>query len=648
MNNARCLGICLAAIALLATVGAPARTASANWEGAIANPSTFYARWSYVPDFDQRRALLPNLGRMYCVPTSYMNWMAYIAHHGYPGVNPPGDHTIYYWHSSTPFNAMTGWLYDLGLLMGTHEFDGTKSDDAVNGFNFWMNNKGFSYLIYRYGASENFIPRHGHISDWTLNKCPVVMGVGWYSRSVLPPGFPQHIDLVVREGGHAVSLVEVARSGLNRTIGIRDPASDNSGQPFGLGIQSPATTESYAVVAEQVYLNGVGIRMMDTIDSYGSAILDGYTVIVPLFGLTTVDDRLKLGIYTPNPWNWDPAPQLKEIDLGLSLPVLEARVIPGTPEACVMTPGYLDITGARIPARTYRVDLLTEEVTEIAPFDDATEMIFGRDRRMYIMDGRNLRCINIDADPPVEEASAVIGGDPNAIAYNDADDTVLVHSPGLGRLFAFDQPLSSDSAEFWDLPPDEIVLEGDTLLAVDPAGDTVFMTSQGSQALYVLTLGEGGAVEVAPIMEGSISNPQALSIGDDRTIYIAQDGLLRVYPPDPIDGGWFPDPSSPFWGLAVEGPFELPCSRTNVDPPDPTDPAFFNVLPTEFAQGEVDCIHADGDESGVIDFGDLTITLSNWGDDYTPGTGPGDADANGVVEFNDVTELLSKWLQTCP
>src|SRR5262249_46961589 len=50
----------------------------------------FYVQ--HVPDFDQRRQNTPTVpglpgdGSMYCVPTSMLNWCAYISNHGYPNV----------------------------------------------------------------------------------------------------------------------------------------------------------------------------------------------------------------------------------------------------------------------------------------------------------------------------------------------------------------------------------------------------------------------------------------------------------------------------------------------------------------------------------------------------------------------------------
>src|SRR5688500_13820307 len=62
---------------------------------------------SHVPDFDQRRAAgsgivgLPADGGMYCVPTSAVNWMAYLANHGFPAFDPGAGN----WEVSPPANT---------------------------------------------------------------------------------------------------------------------------------------------------------------------------------------------------------------------------------------------------------------------------------------------------------------------------------------------------------------------------------------------------------------------------------------------------------------------------------------------------------------------------------------------------------------
>lgn len=56
----------------------------------------------------------------------------------------------------------------------------------------------------------------------------------------------------------------------------------------------------------------------------------------------------------------------------------------------------------------------------------------------------------------------------------------------------------------------------------------------------------------------------------------------------------------------------------------------------------------DGDANGdlIVDFGDITAVLANWGDTPGPG-GPGDADGNGAVDFGDITSVLARWGNDC-
>ena len=56
----------------------------------------------------------------------------------------------------------------------------------------------------------------------------------------------------------------------------------------------------------------------------------------------------------------------------------------------------------------------------------------------------------------------------------------------------------------------------------------------------------------------------------------------------------------------------------------------------------------DGFRDGVIDMKDLTATLSSFGANYLPGTGPGDADSSGIVNFGDITVTLTNYTVPCP
>lgn len=58
----------------------------------------------------------------------------------------------------------------------------------------------------------------------------------------------------------------------------------------------------------------------------------------------------------------------------------------------------------------------------------------------------------------------------------------------------------------------------------------------------------------------------------------------------------------------------------------------------------------DADASLTVDFGDITVVLTNWG--ATSGGCPdgafqGDANADGIVSFADITIVLTRWLSNC-
>lgn len=60
------------------------------------------------------------------------------------------------------------------------------------------------------------------------------------------------------------------------------------------------------------------------------------------------------------------------------------------------------------------------------------------------------------------------------------------------------------------------------------------------------------------------------------------------------------------------------------------------------------CCPGDADNSGSINFSDITSVLANFGTSVPGGNGPGDADCNGVVSFGDVTNVLANFGGTCP
>lgn len=58
----------------------------------------------------------------------------------------------------------------------------------------------------------------------------------------------------------------------------------------------------------------------------------------------------------------------------------------------------------------------------------------------------------------------------------------------------------------------------------------------------------------------------------------------------------------------------------------------------------------DANNDGIVNFGDITSVLANFGNTYPPGVvnGPGDANHDGVVNFADITAVLANFGNICP
>ena len=264
---------CLAAPAARADIGDQNYVLNGDWGYKINN----------MPDIDQRRDHLgfvfglPNKGAEYCVPTSAMNLLAYVASHGYPGV-VPGDND---WTATNKgqYNEMSLFLLFLGGMMGTDPMKGTSGNGITNAMTVFLDPTLFAVdNIY---ASKTFCPVIKDLGMMAIQGRLVDPVIGWYTYpdTPLPHG---------RSGGHQVTMSEVDSgsqflSGLTQ-IGIRDPANDS----FNLFAQSPYATDTYNTEDVQGFfgdLSTVWPRTQTRIIGYGSAYIDGALVVKPKVAL---------------------------------------------------------------------------------------------------------------------------------------------------------------------------------------------------------------------------------------------------------------------------------------------------------------------------------------------------------------------------
>jgi hypothetical protein len=161
MNRQFWNSISFAAACTFIVLTAPKPTSADVVSAIYAGPSAFDYKITNMPDFDQRRSPkvgtpgLPGGGNMYCVPSSTLNMLAYVAKHGYPAV-PPGN---LIWQLPLTYNTATAELDDLGDLMGTTVLGGTNAEGAFDGTTDYLGGHTGIITVQTYYGLDNWSPQ---------------------------------------------------------------------------------------------------------------------------------------------------------------------------------------------------------------------------------------------------------------------------------------------------------------------------------------------------------------------------------------------------------------------------------------------------------------------------------------------------------
>jgi len=540
-----------------------ATAAQANWFRNYVSSSHYTAGFTQVPDLDQRRDDLPNDGAMYCVPTTALNWLAYIANHGYPFIRP-GDAAQAHWHSPAIYDEVTGHLLLMGLLMGTDAVDGTSGNGALAGYRSWLRQTDSEFFITIHnvwlggGATT---PSFDRIAQWVNQGVPVAGVVGWYDENGIT---------LTRDGGHVFSVVGVERNGGERRLTMHDPADD-----WDLDEQSAPTPITMAIEAELRIVLGLPL-LIDKVVDYGSGYIDAYLAIRPIAGLATSSNGTQLVLAKPLPLDFDPSPVLDVIARGLGARIADVAHCPVSPCSYLITRPAPGVASSKL----WRFDPLTRRYTDLADLDDGTFVELDRFGRIHVLDGRTIRCLEVDPEDRVREVASVVPPAPcDALAIDDLSDRLLALCDGSVRPFAV--------ADLGALPavqvPAGVVLGGPASLGVSPQDGAIFLTSELSPAVYRLD-GQGG---FRAIGQGLLTRPRDVSVGDGDGVYVVDGatGLTQVFRQESRAGDWVPFPQAPFAGLDVGRGLKVARSRTNFDPAIHTGPGYRNVLPPTAVAG---------------------------------------------------------------
>jgi hypothetical protein len=594
-------------------VAACASAAQANWFSAYYGPTSYWAKFTKVPDFDQVRSDLPGSGVNYCVPVSAVNWMAYIAHHGYPTIMP-GDHTQYYWHAQSNYNLSNFFLSLMGSYMNTDPVDGTYGGPAKAGLETWLDNR---FIILHRWLNDTETPRFDDIAGFTRLRMPVMGCVGWYSESD---------GVLTRNGGHCFSVVKVQRQGSTRLLTMHDPGDEQA----NLFTQSAVAEQTYEI-DRRIRLVGGQARAIDKLVGYGSGYLDAYFVIIPTQGLSTSIDLSDLLIIKPYKFTFDDSPLIEPVPApGVITSLNQSPYAPWS----VVTTG--PIVGGP-PSAAWRFDPDTRAFTPLLEFSDAQRAVFDRFGRYYVLDAATIRCFNFFGDNPVEEGSVTPEGTVEAMACDDVNDQLLTVLSD-GKIIPYDRRLNP-------LPameiPSEVILFGDRFLATSPADGSMYITSQESPGVYhLIPATQRAGFDVELIGDGVLAAPTGLSVGDGDCVFVTDStGATKVFCRDPDTGAWVENREHPLAALEGAAGIQMARSRTNFEPELHAIPAYDNFLPEEFAPVDLGCF-ADLDDDGVVDGADLGILLGAWG---PQGETVADLTGDGIVDGADLGLLLGEW-----
>ncbi len=526
-----------------------------------------------VPDFDQHRTDtrsvpgLPTNGKMYCVPTSYTNWFAYVANRGVPqagSLDGPRD-----WEDNANYDRVTSVLAQMGAFMNTDPEDGTHG--GVSGAVFYAS-------IYASGdltisASSVF---GGGYAPSPLNLF-VLHQLGAYTGGTY--GFYPTTTGGLRGGGHAITFTGVwGGCGDAPVLQFNDPADDGYNT-----FQSDFRTSLAALVpVNGVFISDSGTIISTTlyrmdITAPSTNFLDATFVIQPASGLfgDGGTDAGELRLVRPFRPTGNPAPATVAFNKPAGTgPVLDAVI---SPDPLVYY--YITDQGSSQSPGLWRLSVLTGLSTRVEPGSvtafNPTRIAMGRLGDLYLIQSGAVTRYDSSTTPVTFLGTYDPGLNAAAIAYDDKNDTVaILTAAGLtGReLHVFPRTLSG----FGSIRTVPDAYPGSAFVQPDASqAGAYFICSDGSGILrrYV---GQGsGLVQTDSILHLN-AGLTALNVTDANRVVYAVDGVL-VEKERNSSGVWVNRPGSRWAGRGAGGSLSLARSRDNFVASQMSGPSFDNL-----------------------------------------------------------------------
>jgi hypothetical protein len=626
-----------------------------------------------IPDIDQERTGLPNVGKCYCVPTSTMNLFMYAANHGFPSIEPgPGT-----WTGYDHYADIGAWLDDLGAMMsicpggdnpqcdvsacdpeGDCDFKcGGGGQPALDGLLEWLGDEADFFTVTVNSASGEWAPRLHHLAQIAVSPGAPLMRVS-YGRYEQVGQSPDGYPIRKRSGGHAVSFAGCVANGAQRFLYSRDPAQDED--PVDVFGQSPFATKEYTVQTATYQLTsqeGPGVttfeveRQMDVLDwpsSDGKArLIDGVVTIRPKYGYSFTETSILNVPMAPGgfavelpPPGGVPVPGGVINDLaidadGLGLVLLVAPGAPAAPRVQYFNP-ILGTTAL------------------IAIVAQAQGLVSGRQHDLYVHSNpsggiglvQRFRPAggNEGGDYVADATTLTLPYALHAAVYVDHTDTLRLVAAAARKLVDAPRNLGSevDPVLAYDIPT-ALPLATDADAAHEPGTGRTWVCSGASDCLYGLSLSSSFQVQWETICLPAIVDPTGLSFDDAGRLHVRCAAGVIVLKRNP-SGAWLRDSAAEaaFAGLTLGPDLLIARSRTNFNPAIHDTPEWEQIDPADLLDiGRTlpDC-PGDLDGNGAVDVQDLVDLILSWG----PCAGcAADLDGDDAVGVTDLVALILAW-----
>lgn len=583
-----------------------------------------------VPDFDQRRSTLASNGNNYCVPTSLVNWMGYLANHGLP--NAMG-HSSSNWASAAEYATVTSRINSMGIYCDTDPDGGTVLSNSVEGVVDYMNarNIGYPFFVFGYVADDEWTPRPSFMAAWIKMHSFVNMLYGhweWNGSSW------------DRNGGHSTSLVGVYNlCGNAPRVGFSDPWTSGS--------DSNTTQSAFAVKywdLERLYGDYAGNSMfrwgIKTDDPNKRKILDKLLVIMPMIALTNDPVRNYVITYTPSIFNTiEESQSPTHINSPTGGKILGALLHPAEAKHIIAV-GAKGVT----PAGLWSFDPVDETEVKLVdlPWEPRT---IKNDRlgNILVLGDGSVRKYRLMGDGSVRLLQDLVTRTAfDAMGVDSANDDIYLLDVAGRKLKRY------GGGDLLGTPYD-----GTLATNIMPTGTPTIDVSSVQHKPFITWTGGTQILRLAPAMTAAFwsidvsinvgPNPKNLHVLDGDRLAYSTNGILRELEIDPASGRYIPAINKVLDGSPVGDFFMMPRSQTNFDPAIHSLPAWVDNPGTDDTSPEYPLCVADFNVDTYVNGDDYDLFAS----EFDAAHHVADLNFDGFVNGDDYDLFASHFEEGC-